>query len=361
VRHLEGAFQTTSEAPAGHLRPYVILYNRDENVRGGDPKDRIAVQGNLDSLEPIRAAVAKLGRVELVEITDGDPEPIARELKRLEPRAVFNLAEAARGVPELEAAIASVLELLGLAYTGNTSQTLGLCLDKPKTKLLLHGAGLPVPRGITVRDVTKAPFHELEYPVIVKPAFMDASHGIEPSNVVSDERAARAKAAELLEKFPPAVIVEHFVDGREINVAIVELEVGRPTILPLAEIDWRLPAGTPRVCGYEAKWVEGTESFAKTPIVCPTVCSRELETRLREIALAAYTALGCRDYARVDLRVDAAERPYILEVNPNPCISPIAGVARSAGVAGWSYDELIRRLVRNAEQRGPFAPLARRR
>lgn len=344
------------------MRPYVILFNRDENVRGGDPRDVIAAQGNLDSLEPIRSAIATLGAVELLELGDGDPEVLARELKRLEPRAVFNLAEAARGVPELEACVASVLELAGVAYTGNVPQTLALCLDKPKTKMLLHGAGVPVPRGVVVRDAGQDSFAGLEYPVIVKPAYMDASHGIEPTNVVGDEKAARAKARELLEKFPPAAIVEQFIDGREINVALVEFDPGQPTILPLAEIDWKLPPGVPKVCGYEAKWVEGTENFAKTPIKCPAEgVSDSLQQRIEQVALAAYRAAGCRDYARVDLRVDQDERPFVLEVNPNPCISPIAGVARSAGVAGWSYDELIRRLVRNAEQRGPFSPLPRRR
>jgi len=86
-----------------------------------------------------------------------------------------------------------------------------------------------------------------------------------------------------------------------------------------------------------------------------------LLARVHEIALAAFEAISGRDYVRVDMRVDAAGEPYILEVNPNPCIAPVAGVARAAGVAGWSYDEFIRRIVRNAEARGPLSPLARRR
>jgi D-alanine-D-alanine ligase len=344
------------------LRPYVILFNNDENVVGGDAQDVIASQGNLDALEPLKAAIAKLGPVELVETKDGDPEVLARTLKALDPRVVFNLAEAARGVPELEACVAGVLELLGIPYTGNVPQTLALCLDKPKTKALLHGLGIPVPHGVVLRDAARDSLAGVEYPVIVKPACMDASHGIEPSNVVSTEKAARAKAAELLAKFPGAVIVERFVDGREINVSVVQLDRNAsPVVLPLAEIDWKLPPGVPKVCGYEAKWVEGTVNFAKTPIICPAEVSPELDRRIAEVSLAAFAAVSGRDYVRVDIRVDQDERPFILEVNPNPCISPIAGVARSAGVAGWSYDDFIRRLVSNAEERGPLAPLARRR
>jgi len=341
------------------VRPYAVLYNQDENIQGGDARDAIAARDSREASAAVGAAIAPLGPVVMVETKDGDPLDLSRRLLELEPRVVFNLAEAARGVAELESAIASLLELLGLAYTGNRPQTLALCLDKQKTKNLLHGAGIPVPRGVVLVDAARDSLAGLEYPVIVKPACMDASHGIEPTNVVHDEKAARAKAAELIQKFPPSVIVERFLDGRELNVTIADVGKG-PEVLPLAEVDWRLPPGVPRVCGYEAKWVEGTQAFNKTPIVCPTTLAPELERRVREIAIASFEAVSGRDYARVDIRLDQDERPFVLEVNPNPCIAPIAGVARSAGVAGWSYDEFIRRIVHNAEQRGPLAPLARR-
>ncbi len=342
------------------MKPYVVLCNRDENIEGGDERDAIAARDSSESSEAVSRALEHLGPVVVVETEDGDPGAIARRLDELDPRVVFNLAEAARGVPDLEACVAGLIELLGLPYTGNRPQTLALCLDKPKTKALLRGMGIPVPPGVVLRDAERGSLEGLEYPAIVKPACLDASHGIEPSNVVRDEREARAKAAELLERFPPSVIVERFVDGRELNVSIVDAEEG-PLVLPLAEIDWHLPPGIPRVCGYDAKWVEGTTGFRSTPVVCPARVSPELARRIRETALAAYEAVSARDYARVDVRVDAEENIFVLEVNPNPCIAPIAGVARSAGVAGWSYDELIRRIAENAEHRGALAPLARRR
>src|SRR5690348_15641070 len=122
------------------MRPYAVLYNDDDNVVGGDERDRDAVVDVLETVEAVSAALAKSGPVEVVKTGRGDPEELARELKRIAPRSVFNLAEAARGVASLEACVAGVLELLGLPYTGNTPQTLALCLDKPKTKLLLAGA-----------------------------------------------------------------------------------------------------------------------------------------------------------------------------------------------------------------------------
>lgn len=342
------------------MRPYVILFNKDENVQGGDALDAIAARDSGEAGEAVRIALGGLGPVEMVETVDGDPVSLSQRLADLDPRAVFNLAEGARGVAHLEACVAALLELMGMSFTGSTVQTLALCLDKPKTKALLLGNGLPVPRGVVLRDAETGSLAGVQYPAIVKPACMDASHGIEPGNVVANERAARDKAAELLAKFPPAVIVEQFIDGRELNVTIIDTGTG-PEVFPLAEVDWNLPPGTPRVCGYEAKWVEGTGAFVDTPIICPAKVSPPLERRVREIALAAYEAVSARDYARVDMRIDAAENAYILEVNPNPCIAPNAGVAYSADRAGWSYDELVCRIVANAEARGPLAPLARSR
>ncbi|MEZ0229861.1 MAG: hypothetical protein ACAI25_14635, partial [Planctomycetota bacterium] len=246
------------------MRPLAVLYNQDENVRGGDANDAIAARDSSEASDAVRAALAPLGPVILVETKDGDPVSLAQRLAEIEPRVVFNLAEAARGVPELEACVAGLLELLGLPYTGNTPQTLALCLDKPKTKALLRGSGIPVPVGVVLRDAARDSLDGVVFPAIVKPACMDASHGIEPSNVVEDADAARAKAAELIRRFPDAAIVERFIDGRELNVTVADVGSG-PQIFPIAEVEWKTPPGVPRVCGFEAKWVEGTAAFDQTP------------------------------------------------------------------------------------------------
>jgi D-alanine-D-alanine ligase len=339
------------------MRPYVVLYNDDANVRGGDHNDAVAASDSAFVATAVADAIRTFGRVEIVTVGDGDPEHLAHALKALDPRLVFNVAEAARGIPDLEACIAALLELLGVPFTGCPPQTLGLCLDKPKAKALLHGSGIAVPRGIVLRDALCDPLDGVAYPAIVKPAAMDASHGIEPGNVVANEAAARAKAAELIARFPPAAIVERFIDGREFNVGMVELTPGaRPTIMPLAEIDWQTPPDMPRVLGFAAKWDEKSDAYLRTPVTCPAVVSPRLARRIDEICQAAFVAVGACDYARVDLRVDADEQPYVIEVNPNPCISPTAGLALSAKIAGLDYDALIRRIVENAESRGSRAP-----
>ena len=124
-------------------------------------------------------------------------------------------------------------------------------------------------------------------------------------------------------------------------------------MLPASEIEYQLPAGLPRLVTYEAKWVPDSVYYGGTPAVCPAVnVSEGLAARMRGLALGAWRAVGCRDYARVDMRLDAGGEPRILEVNPNPDISPDAGLARAAGKGGLAYDELIAGIARSAAARG---------
>jgi D-alanine-D-alanine ligase len=340
------------------LKPFVVLYDDDDNVAGGAARDALAATDVREVAERVAFALAQVAPVETVRTGRGDPAEIAVELHRIGPRCVFNLAEAARGVAALEACVAGLLDLMGLPYTGNPPQTLSLCLDKPRTKLVLAGAGIPVPRGVVVRDAARDALDGLRYPVIVKPAAMDASHGIDETSVVADERAARERASACLRSFPPAALVEEYVDGDDALVAILqESASAAPTVLPLGRIDFRLLAGAPRISSFASKWETDSAAYAETPAVYPADFPPQLAERIRRVAADAFAATGCRDYARVDVRVGRDGEVVVLEVNPNPSLSPDVGIARAAGLAGWSYDDLVRRLARNAEERGPLSAL----
>lgn len=340
------------------MRPYVILYNDDENVEGGDSRDALAVVDVRDTIDPVRAALEELGPVEVVRTGRGDPEEIAREIKRIAPRCVFNLAEAVRGVAALESSVAGLLELLGVPYTGNTAQTLALCLDKPRTKLLLAGAGIPVPHGVVLRDAQRDPMPGLAYPAIVKPACMDASHGIDETSVVADETAARAKAAQVIARFPPAALVERYIDGDDALVGMIQESPGAPpTVLPLGKIGFQLPEGAPRISSFASKWEVESDVFRRTPGDYPGDFAPECADRIRRVAAAAFEATGCRDYARADVRVGFDGAVHVLEVNPNPCLIPELALARAAGLAGWPYAALVHLFIRNAEERGPLSSL----
>ncbi|MFH1969366.1 MAG: D-alanine--D-alanine ligase, partial [Verrucomicrobiota bacterium] len=142
-------------------------------------------------------------------------------------------------------------------------------------------------------------------------------------------------------------LVESFVDGREINAAIVE--ESEPRVLPLSEILFqRYPAGLPRIVGYDAKWQAAHPTYRGTVPVCPAPVSPALAQRLTRFALQAYRVLKLRGYARVDFRLDACARPFILEVNPNPDTSREAGLARSLAAEGIAYEDFWRSQVRQA-------------
>lgn len=238
-------------------------------------------------------------------------------LMRASPDAVFNLCEGLENRPEHESHVAALLEILGYAYTGSCPAALGLCLDKVRTKQVLRAAGLRVPGG-------------RRFPMIVKPIRDDASHGISRASVIHRRRP-----------IPHGYFAEEFVDGREFNVAVLG---ERP--LPISEIEFTVE---PRIVTHAAKWSPGSPDDVGTKPVCPARVSPTLRGRLQRAALAAFRATGCRDYARVDVRFD--RRVHILEVNPNPDLSPDAGFARAAAAAGYSYRSLVETIAGFALER----------
>jgi D-alanine-D-alanine ligase len=191
---------------------------------------------------------------------------------------------------------------------------------------------------------------ELKFPLIVKPNSEDASLGIYPDSVVRDEEALRRQVRRCLANYKQPVLVEAFIDGREFNVSV--MENGAATPLPVSEIDFSaMPKDMPRVLGYEAKWFEDHPLYQKTPPVCPAPVDDDVRANLQGLAAAAFRTMGCRDYARVDFRMDAKGRPFILEVNPNPDISTNAGYARALKAAGIEYPAFWGAMVRNALER----------
>lgn len=275
---------------------------------------------------------------------DRDPAALLGGLSRHKPDVVFNLFEGLADHYDTEAHVVGLLEWLGLPFTGSGFQTLCLARSKPTTKLLLQGAGLPTPAFFVVED---APVAEcpLDWPVIVKPADQDASVGLDQGSVVTDLDRLNERVAWLLRQYGPPVLVEQFVRGREINVGLIEEPDLRP--LPPSEILFEDPAAWPIVT-YDAKWKPGSPDYESTPPRYPADVSPALGRKLEDLAKRAFRLLGCRDYARVDFRVRAPSRPYILEVNPNPDFSPTAGLSGGLTSAGLTHAQFTVDLVHAA-------------
>lgn len=273
-------------------------------------------------------------------------EDIVGPIRRRRPAVIVNLCEGFRGHSAYEAQVAGLLELLGIPFTGNSSQALAQCRDKFRTKAILKECGLPTPLSWLVEDEGQLPA-PAQFPLIVKPNGEDASIGIYPHSVVQTRAALRKQVARVLAAYDQPALVERFVGGREINVAIVDQP--KPCVLPLSEISFRhYPPGLPRIVGYDAKWQVAHPTYQGTVPMCPAPASPVLARRLTRFALRAYRLLNLRGYARVDFRLDAHARPYILEVNPNPDTSRGAGLARSLAAAGIAYEDFWRDQVRLA-------------
>ena len=301
-----------------------------------------AVTGVLEAVEAVRVALCSWGHtVALVGLRP--PLHLAADtLSRLRADLVFNLFEGFEGRPETEGEMAKALALLGRPCTGASAETLALSLDKGKTKGALKAHGVPTPPWALLHSNETA-HCVLEYPLIVKPSREDASHGLSDHSVVGDPEALARQVRWVEKHYGRPVLVERFLPGREFNATVL----GGPTprVLPPSEFVYAEATPGPQIMTYAAKWRPEDPSYRAVTIRCPAQVSQALAQEIQALALAAHQAVGAPPYARVDLRCDSMGRPYVLEVKPNPDLSPGAGVALQARVAGLEYKDLIKAII----------------
>jgi D-alanine-D-alanine ligase len=302
----------------------------------------------LDTVEVVERSLAAEGN-EVVRVPVHPDGRWIERIRRGKFDLAFNLCEGVDGASDLEPAVVSVLELMALPYTGSASWTTALSLRKPIANVLLDRAGLPVPRWHSVRRDSALP--SVGFPAICKPAAEDASVGVEQRSVVRNARALAARVEAMLELWDE-VLVQRYIDGREVNVGILG-----ETALPIAEIDFgRMPAGLWRIVSYRSKWEIGSDEDLGGVPRCPADLPPDVAVEVRRIALGAWRTLGGHGYGRVDMRIDAAGRPWVLEVNANPDFAPDAGFARMARAAGIEYPALVRAVCELALARSRAAP-----
>ena len=288
----------------------------------------------LDTVEAVERALQESGHEAMRLPVNPDARWIER-LRRARVDLAFNLCEGIDGVAVLEPAVVGVLELLGVPYTGSASWTTAVCLRKHVVNDLLRGAGLPVPEYAVVRRGQPLRV-DVPFPAICKPAAEDASIGVEQRSVVRSARALSSRLRAMHERWDE-VLVQRYVDGREVNVGVVGDQV-----LPIAEIDFgAMPGNLWRIVSYRSKWETGSEEDLGAAPRCPAEIPAPLAAELRRVAREAWRVVGGAGYGRCDFRIDAEGRPWILEVNSNPDIAPDAGLARMARQAGMDYPALV--------------------
>ncbi|MDI6767559.1 MAG: ATP-grasp domain-containing protein [Bacteroidota bacterium] len=309
--------------------------------------------GVLEEREDIVRALQENGyRCTLFNV-DRDITRFINYIKNEKPDVVFNLCESVGNEAIHEMHIAGLFELFEIPYTGSDPLTLGIALNKVRVKELLLYHQLLTPRFQIIRSPVRITLDEsLAFPLIVKPSREDASLGISTESVVNNFNDLKKRVRHIIEQFDQPALVEEYIDGRELNVAIIGNR--KPIVLPISEIDMStMPKQYHRIITYNAKWMKETDEYIHTKGVCPAVLSSEIETVIKEMALKAYQTIGCRDYARVDFRLSKENKPYLLEINPNPDISDEAGFARSARTYGYTFEELINKIVELALERAP--------
>jgi D-alanine-D-alanine ligase len=329
-----------------------VLYDRvlvDEDAAAGDKSPVVRALDKKEVEEEVAEALAKLGHDPVLHEIDGSTKSLLA-LARLDCDLIFNLTESFGQDDTADFKIAGFMELIGKHYTGSGTHGLMLAQDKAIAKKIFafHGIHTPVfARSYRGRlDFS----HDLQFPVIVKPAREDGSIGIEFSAVVNSIRELMERMDWLHQHFDSPLLIEEYVEGREIYVGVLGND--KPEALPLVELDLsRLPEGTPRIAAAEVKWGKGTAAYRDTKSVIPTDLSEEIVSVAQQTAVAAYQALELRDYGRVDMRLQADGRVQVIEVNPNPWLSSRAELAMAARKAGRSYSELVGEIVELAMAR----------
>ena len=270
------------------------------------------------------------------------------------PDIVFNMSEGMHGVSR-EAQIPAMLDFLQIPYTGSDPLTLAICLDKARTKEILAQNQIPTPRFTTIENIQQLSNIHLTFPCIVKPLHEGSSKGIFNASVVRDRKELERQVEVVLTQYHQPALVEEFLDGREFTVAMLG-NGNTTTVLPIVEIKFdSLPKNANRIYSYEAKWIWDTSDLPLDIFECPANISASLRQQIETICAQTFNVLRCRDWCRIDVRLDVKGQPHILELNPLPGILPKpednSCFPKAARAAGINYQRLIQSVIAIAAKR----------
>ena len=330
--------------------------------------DVYAEWDSADTIDAVASALSSYGDVIRLEATADFP----LRLGDARPDIVFNIAEGLHG-PNREAHVPAICEFFDVPYSGSDPFTLSLCLQKARTKEILTAHGIPnapfalIDNAAALDDLLSRhgldgrhgsallPLSACRFPLFLKPVQEGSSKGITERNLVRDLDELEAQARFLLETYAQPVLVETFLPGAEFTCGVLGNGAGA-RVLPLVAMNFRaLPDGALPIYGFEAKWIWDTIDRPLEIFDCPARIDDRLRRAIEDVVLRAFRALGCRDWSRVDVRLDANGVPNVIEVNPLPGILPNAAdnscLPKAARAAGLSYDQLIQSALLAAADR----------
>jgi D-alanine-D-alanine ligase len=338
-----------------HKHLYVALaYNADTGIVPDTPEDRGSTADLREMVRDMARAVRSLGhRVTLLPLAH-DLFAFQRKLRRLNPDVVLNQYDDVVHGALYEMRFAAMVRMMGYPLTGSPALALGLSRYKHMSASLLHGLGIPIPPYTQLLErVGDVDRYEWKFPLIVQPSQEHAGIGLDRDSVVHSRTALRRQVGRILRAYSQPALVQLFLPGREFNVGIVGGK--RAQVLPLAEVNYgTLPPEIPPIMSYAAKWIETSVEYQNTSVICPASVEPELARQVSDIALRAFRAVRTWGYGRVDIRLDEAGQPRVLEVNCNASLEEGVALARSAERAGIHYPELMQMILDAALEGPPY-------
>lgn len=322
----------------------VSLILNSSSQKSNSEIDQYAEWDTWETINAVKDAISIYNNVSLIEAN----EEAYNKFREIKPDIVFNIAEGANGVSR-EAQIPAMLDMLKIPYTGSDALTLAICLDKARTKEILSYYKIPNAKFFVADKVEDAKNHNLKFPMIVKPISEGSGKGIYASSFVHNQAELEREIKRITSEYNQSSLVEEFLPGREFTVAILGNN-GDARVLPAIEMRYdKYPEGTVHLYSYEAKWILDTKENEFDVFDCPADITKELEEKINKVCLDTYRVLRCRDWSRIDLRLDENGEPNIIEINPLPGIIPDpnenSSYPKAARAAGIEYNDMINHVL----------------
>lgn len=313
----------------------------DYEFKAGDPPDANAEFDHPSTIDVISKAIEANGvRVKKI----GNAANLLEKIDNLGVDIVFNISEGLTG-RNRESQVPALLEMAGVPFVGADALTLGITLDKIMAKKIFIADKIPTPKffEIKTKDLLAGSDH-LKFPLIVKPRFEGSSKGLTENSRVENQEELKKQAEYIIQTYKQPALVEEFISGQEFTAAIVGNDAAQVMPLVQIKIDGRLKLN-------DKFYTFARITSDRLEYICPAHIDADLKRRLSDLALKTYNAVECRDFGRVDFRVDREGNPYVLEINPLPSLSTedvFMVVAKNIGI---SYEEMIGKILNSALKR----------
>jgi D-alanine-D-alanine ligase len=316
--------------------------------------DTYAEWDSIDTVLAIKDALGLFHEVIMIEANENAFE----KFRSSQPDIVFNVAECAFGISR-EAQIPAMLDMLQIPYTGSDPLTLTTSLDKARTKEVLSYYGIPTAKFLLIERLEDISNFNLKFPVIMKPVAEGSSKGIFNSSFINSIQELEDRLNGLFNEYDQPFLVEEFLPGREFTVAM--LGNGKDVeVLPIIELNLsELPANLAPIYSYEAKWVVDTRDNPLNIFSCPADIDATLAKNISDICKHTFKVLRCKDWGRIDIRLDADGKPNVIEINPLPGVLPNpednSCFPKAARTAGLNYAAMINKVLNSAVKRYKLA------